>query len=590
MTALLKRLLHYLRILRHITEGFHRTVIVRILLGILRVALMLGFIWFSRTAIDCATGRVAASDGELIMWFSFMAGCILSEVIISQVVKYITGRATMVMTNRITRRLFNTLMVMPLVNGGQGFHSGDMLNRLTLDVRTVTDFALSQLPALIIMVIQLTGAFIFLACLNPYLALAPVIIMPVALLGSKLYFRRNRRLTAALRDGEGLMAVTIQEGLQHRMVLKSLMCIPEMDRRLGVIQQTLDSTNKEQKILSTLSNGIVSLGFVTGYLVAFGWSVFSLKAGLITFGTMSAFIQLVSRIQNPIAGIAGYVPTFISASVALDRLRDVEALRGDNGASCLGVYKESEEKAMGNSEESEERVGVRVRDLSFRYEEGGKDILSRFSYDFRPGSRTMIVGSTGAGKTTLVKLLLGLLRPDSGSVEVYGDTGGFAASRGEGPRQGDLNNEQEWCEKVSEDTLSNFVYVPQGNTLLHGTIRDNLLLSDPEASDARLREVLHVAAADFVFELPQGLDTLCDETGGGLSEGQAQRIAIARALLRPGSVLLLDEFNSALDLATAETLMSRLAANRPHATIIIIAHHRDAVAPYCDAVLRIREQ
>ena len=178
----------------------------------------------------------------------------------------------------------------------------------------------------------------------------------------------------------------------------------------------------------------------------------------------------------------------------------------------------------------------------------------------------MIAGATGAGKTTLIKLLLGLLTPDSGSIEIYDD---------------DVRL------KVSPQTISNFVYVPQGNTLLHGTIRENLLLAAPDATDEQLREALHTAAADFVFELPEGLDTSCDEAGAGISEGQAQRIAIARALLRPGSILVLDEFNSALDVDTAETLMKRLTANRPDATILIIAHHRTAVAPYCDAVLHI---
>lgn len=211
-------------------------------------------------------------------------------------------------------------------------------------------------------------------------------------------------------------------------------------------------------------------------------------------------------------------------------------------------------------------AGVRVTNLSFRYESEGNYILSRFSHDFRPGSRTMIVGSTGAGKTTLIKLLLGLLKPDTGSIEIYG--GGQSR-------------------KASSSTLCNFVYVPQGNSLLQGTIRDNLLLAAPQATDRQLAEALHTAAADFVFDLPLGLDTSCDEAGAGLSEGQAQRIAIARALLRPGSILLLDEFNSALDTHTATTLMQRLSHSCPDSTIIIIAHHQSAIEPYCDYVLRI---
>lgn len=542
----------YISYLRRVTEGFHHIVILRTLLGIVRVGVSLAFIWFSKTAIDCATGRIEAPSGALATWFALMVACMLSEVLISQCVRYIETRAAVSMNNRINRRLFNVLMAMPLNHGRQGFHSGDMLNRLTLDVRTVSSFALSQLPTMVVMLIQLMAAAVFLACLNPWLATAPVVIMPLCLLAGKLYFRRQRRLTADIRQNESDTQVTIQEGLKHRMALKSLECIGEIDRRLASIQQCLDISNREQAKLSAASGSMARVGFAIGFLTAFGVGVFSLKAGIITFGTMTAFIQLVNRIQHPIAGIAGYIPSFVSTSVAIDRLReiDVPPPDGTDGHECRPLS----------------RAGVRAHDISFRYETDGRNVLSSFSHDFTPGSRTMIIGSTGVGKTTLIKLLLGLLKPDTGSIEIYGE----GQSR-----------------QVSSATLCNFAYVPQGNSLLHGTIRDNLLLASPTATDEQLAEALRTAAADFVFDLPLALDTSCDEAGGGLSEGQAQRIAIARALLRPGPILLLDEFNSALDADTASTLMQRLCDNRPDSTIIIIAHHRTAIAPYCNAVLPI---
>ncbi len=549
----MRRVISYLQYLWRITEGYRGATMLRTLLGVLKVGTVLAFIWLSKTAIDCATSG-SADGGSLARWFGLMVACLLADVGLSQWGRYIESRSTMLMTNGVNRRLFNALMARPMAKGQAGLHSGDMLNRLTLDVRTVTNFALTQLPSMLVLAVQLIGAFVFLAWLNPWLALAPVVIMPVCLLASKLYFKRRRMLTARIRQSESDMHVSIQEGLQHRLVIKSLECTDQVDRRLGAIQQTLDTSNKSQSRLSAASGGIARVGFILGYLTAFGWSIFSLQAGIITFGTMSAFIQLVNRIQHPIAGITGYLPAFISTSVAIDRLREIDLPMGDEGADRGGECRPLP------------RAGVRVTDLTFRYESGGGDVLSGFSHDFAPGSRTMIVGSTGAGKTTLIKLLLGLLKPDHGTIEIYGD----------GAR-----------ERVSSATLCNFTYVPQGNTLLHGTIRENLLLAAPEATDERLAEVLHTAAADFVYELPLGLDTPCDETGGGLSEGQAQRIAIARALLRPGSIMLLDEFNSALDAETAATLMERLAQSCPSATIIIIAHHQKAIAPHCDTVLRI---
>lgn len=549
----MKRIIPYLSYLWHITEGFHRAVALRTVIGIIRVGVVLAFIWLSKTAIDCATGKIPVANHTLITMFALMVVCLLGDVSLSQCVRYIESRTTMLMNNRVNRRLFNTLMTLPLVNGQQGFHSGDMLNRLTLDVRTVTSFTLSQLPTMLTMAVQLAASFAFLAWLNPWLALAPLVIMPVCLVAGKMYFRRHRRITAEIRESESDMHVSIQEGLKHRMVLQSLECIGEMDNRLSTIQQRLDKSNREQTRLSTVSGAMTRIGFVLGYLTAFGWGIFSLKAGVITFGTMSAFIQLVNRIQHPISGIAGYLPSFISTSVAIDRLREIDINQPDtaiNRSACRPLH----------------HPGVRVDNLSFRYESDGRDILSRFSHDFKPGSRTMIVGSTGAGKTTLIKLLLGLLRPDNGTIEVYDNDHSIV---------------------VSSSTLCNFVYVPQGNSLLHGTIRDNLLLASPHATDEQLTQALHIAAADFVFDLPLGLETSCDEAGGGLSEGQAQRIAIARALLRPGSILVLDEFNSALDTDTAATLMQRLSRSCPDSTIIVIAHHRSVIAPYCDTVLTI---
>ncbi|MBD5186302.1 MAG: ABC transporter ATP-binding protein [Bacteroidales bacterium] len=552
MKQIIERIKDYWQYMWRLSEGFHRAAVLRTLLGVVRVGVVLTFIWLSKTAIDCATGKPLTSEVSLTGWFAMMVVCILTDMVLAQSVKFIETRTILRMNNGINRRLYNVLMRMPLVNGRQGFHSGDMLNRLTVDAKDVATFALSELPTVVVLMVQLLGAFVFLSWLNPYLALAPVVVMPICILGSKLYFRRQRRLTAELRQAESDMQISIQEGLKHRIVLKSLECMEELDNRLRTILDVLDVTNREQARLSAASGSMVRLGFIIGYLTAFGWSIFSLKAGIISFGTMTAFIQLVSRIQQPIAGLASYLPTFITVSVGLDRLReiDVELQHDDRVGRC----------------DITPHAGVRVTNLSFKYESDSSEVLSGFSHDFVPGSRTMIVGQTGAGKTTLIKLLLGLLKPDSGSVELYGG--------GE-------------CRTVTASTLCNFVYVPQGNSLMHGSIRDNLLLAKPLATDKELAEALHTAVADFVWELPQGLDTSCDEAGGGISEGQAQRIAIARALLRPGKILVLDEFNSSLDVDTAATLMRRISEKCADSTIIIIAHHRSAITPYCDTVLNI---
>ena len=210
--------------------------------------------------------------------------------------------------------------------------------------------------------------------------------------------------------------------------------------------------------------------------------------------------------------------------------------------------------------------GIRLEGLTFRYEGGRDDVIRGLDFDFKPGSITAIAGSTGAGKSTLIRVIMALLQPDGGKVILYA-----------GDRE----------EPSGVRTRCNFMYVPQGNSLMSGTIRENLLLADPDAGEERLREALHLAAADFVFDLPDGLDTVCAEIGGGLSEGQAQRISIARALLRPGGILVLDEATSALDQNTELELLERLASRYRGVKTILCITHRPAATSYADRILTL---
>jgi ABC-type bacteriocin/lantibiotic exporter with double-glycine peptidase domain len=279
---------------------------------------------------------------------------------------------------------------------------------------------------------------------------------------------------------------------------------------------------------------------------------------------MTSFLQLVGQIQGPILSILNNAPRLIHATASIDRLQE---LQGDGSAN--GVEGTSK-GAMGDASDGAKTVpegssglGVRLENVSFRYATADHDAIRNYTHDFKPGSKTAIMGTTGAGKTTLFRLMLGLVEPREGRVLVYSTDSCGSASVFEQP--------------VSAGTCDYFVYVPQGNTLMSGTVRYNLQLAKPDASEEELRHVLQVACAEFVFDLPHGLDTELGERGMGLSEGQAQRIAVARGLLRPGSVLLLDEISSALDEPTERELFRRLFAAYPNKTMIFITH-RSTVA------------
>jgi ABC-type bacteriocin/lantibiotic exporter with double-glycine peptidase domain len=268
---------------------------------------------------------------------------------------------------------------------------------------------------------------------------------------------------------------------------------------------------------------------------------------------MTSFLQLVGQIQHPILTLLGMVPQLVHSTASIDRLDELE-----KSAFEQGGLKHSSRLMSGC-------LGLRLEKVNFGYIGCDCEFIRDFTYDFVPGSRSAIMGETGKGKTTLFRLLLGFVKPDDGRMLIYSETE---------------------VSSVTDATRSNFVYVPQGNTLMNGSVRYNLQLANPEASEKEMIDALHVACADFVDALPDGIDTEIGERGHGLSEGQAQRIAIARGLLRPGNILLFDEISSSLDEVTEAELYRRLFEAFPQKTMIFVTH-RTAVCELCDSVIRM---
>ena len=529
------------------TKGIRCRLLFNGVLGMVRVAAGLLFIYVSKQLIDMATGHIAHTSAAFTLYLALLVVFMVAQIGAVLCNSWFTNQTEVRMKNRLRHNLFTHLM-----NVTKGcLHSGDILNRLEEDVRVVTEVVCRSLPDLTVTLINLSAAFLFLYRLSPPLAWCILFIMPVFLGLSKIYIRRMRRLTKDIRSTDSDVQSVLQESIQHRIVIQTMEQHDQMAGKLDMLQQALYDQTMDRTRFSLFSRSMVSFGFVAGYLFVFIWSLFQLQQGLITFGVMSAFLQLVGQIQRPTIELTRLLPQFVHATTSIDRLHELEALPGEETADRHRL---------------DGKVGILMQEVTFGYEEG-KEVLHRFTHDFKPGSRTAVMGETGAGKSTTIRLILSLLKPKSGTIELYNAS-----------------------ERIVADARSrcNTVYVPQGNSLLSGTIRDNLLLGDPDAGDPALYEVLHHTAADFVKDLPEGLNTVCGEQGGGLSEGQAQRIAIARGLLRKGNILLLDEFSASLDEETEEILMERLLANYPDKTMIFITHH-ETVAGYCSDVVHLKK-
>lgn len=548
--------------------------------GIIRVGLDFAFIWSTKQVIDVATG-VTRTGGLLphptTLW---NAGALLISIMILQMALGYIGRWIAALLgvnaqNRMQRRIFEHLLRSEW-HGKEQRHSGDVLNRLVSDSQTVVQVVTDTMPQMLAVLVRLACAFLFLYSMDAMLAVGVTVILPVFILLSRLYIRRMREITREVRRTDSRIQSILQESIQHRLVLKTLERVETMLKVVRKQQDILRQQVRHRTLFSSTSNLVLNIGFGSAYLFAFLWSANRLADGTITFGMMTAFIQLCGQIQGPFREMTRFIPTIISSFTAAERLMELE---------------ETPLEEDGDPIRFEGGAGIRVEHVTFAYDEHSRKILNDVSYDFPPGTATAILGETGAGKTTLIRLILALLKPDEGRVVMYQTSPG-------GKTAGHQRGQETECPAVFPPgvipvcarTRCNLVYVPQGNSLFSGSLRWNLQLGNPEATEEEMMEALQLACADFVHTLPDGLDTIIGEDGAGLSEGQAQRIAIARALLRKGTILLLDEATSALDLHTERQLLNNLIEHNEKqaskATLIFITH-RPAVVEHCSQVITI---
>lgn len=524
------------------------SVAALVLLQIIGVGCSMGFIISGKQLVDIATGK---AEGSLMPFIILMIACRMTQIILNACRAHLQNKSDVRMKVSLRDRMFSHLLITRQDNEDKK-HSADIVSRLQEDIRLISELICRSLPSTIGACLHFAAAFLFLMLYEPRLAWFVAILTPIGIISSKFVMLRSKKLTHEIRNSETDIQTHLQESIQHLVTIKTMGYTDESIHSLEGHQDQLTRNTMRKSWFSISANAIIGLVFATGYIAAFLWGIEGLRTGAVTYGLMTAFLQLVGQIQRPIIDLSHHLPVLSRSLASSDRLMEIESL--------------PQEVHSDDSHPLEGPVGIRIDDISFAY--GERKIYNNFSYDFKPGGITALTGQTGIGKTTLIKLMLSLLTPQKGKIEFY--------------------NQQTSIE-VCPDTRCNLAYVPQGNSLLSGSIRHNLLIGNPSATDQMLTDALHWAAADFVKELPDGLDTDCYEGGNGLSEGQAQRIAVARALLRPGRVLLLDEFSSALDTKTEEELMERLSskAKQEELTIILITH-RTEILKYCTQTLQIQ--
>lgn len=433
------------------------------------------------------------------------------------------------------------------------YHTGDLMTRLTSDVQSVSEGISTTVPTIIRLMIELVVTFFTLAYYDIRLALFALLVAPIAMFASFFLGKKLRDLTLKVQESESKYRSFMQESLANILIEKSFCLEDYSEERLTKLRDERMFWVLKKTKAGIYATGALGLSFQLGYVVAFSWGAICIARKTITYGTMTVFLQLVNRIQAPIISLAQLVPRIIGMLASAGRVMELQQL--------------SQEVRTGESI-APTGIGVKVSNISFGYTD--EMVFDDASIEFRPGEFTAIVGKSGIGKTTLVRLIMAFTDKMKGEISFYNNSGESM--------------------KASPDARDFIAYVPQGNTLFSGTIRENITMGKKDATDEEITEALKSAAAyDFISAFSKGVDTVIGEKGIGISEGQAQRIAIARALVKKAPFLILDEATSSLDESTELSVLEGIRNWNPSPTCLLITHRRSVLA-YCDREIVISDK
>ncbi len=527
-----------------------------IFLGVLGTGMSLAASVLSKNIVDVVTGFDTGALAPAAVFYVLMQ---LARIGVNAWTGRISAKVEVKVDQEIRAEVYDKIMAADWESMSQ-YHSGDLLNRMDNDVASVSGSVLGWLPDAVTRLVQFLGALGIILYYDPTLAGLALLSAPVTLVVSRTLMGRMRQYSRRVREVSSQVMMFHEESFQNIQVIKSFGLSSLYSRKLRQVQGDYRQVKLEYNKFSVAASALMSLVGTVVSVVCFGWGVYRLWGGYITYGTMILFLQMASSLSASFSAIVKLVPSAISAATAAGRVMAVTELpREDRSQDPMARKLLEENRAEG--------IRVETRNLGFRYQ-GGDVVLQNANFYAAPGEIVALVGPSGEGKTTMLRLLLGIVRPQDGSAVVEGRCTGQALA-------------------ASASTRILFSYVPQGNTMFAGTVAENLRIMDQEASDEALWRVLDLACAgDFVRKLPQGLNTELKEGGGSLSSGQAQRLSIARALLADAPVLLLDEATSALDVATERKVLRNVLRAEAHKTVIVTTH-RPSVLGICNRVYQI---
>ena len=536
---------------------YKKEVLWYIFVGILGTAVSLIGSILSKNIIDAVTGFHTSGIITALVFFVLMQ---LFQIATRAISSRISTRVSIRVNQQITAQVYDKLLITDW-ESLSAYHSGDLLTRVAGDVTTVSSSVLGWFPELFTRLLQFVGILAVILYYDPTLALLALLSAPVSLLMSRYVIKMMRHHNQKMRQLSSEMMVFNEESFQNIQLIKSFDRTDAYSEKHRKLQQQLKDASMDYNRFSIHKSTIMSLVGTIVAIVCFSWSIYRLWSGHITYGTMTLFLQLSGSLTSAFAALAGLIPSAINAATAARRIMVIMDLPTEDRSDT----QEAEAFVQAHQASS---LKVEAKGLSYHYEDG-MTILTDSDFVAEAGQIVTIVGPSGEGKTTLLRLLLGIVHPKSGSLELCGEDG----SR--------IN--------ISASTRALFAYVPQGNTLFSGTVRENLQLIRPDATDDQLQEALRLACAwDFIEKLPLGLDTPVGEQGSGFSEGQLQRLCIARALLSDAPILLLDEATSALDTETEQKVLENIMHSQKGRTCIITTH-RPSVLAISHRIYRIRQ-